>query len=150
MDENQSAEKIRKLSLDLDKALENKNVEFVLSSFSDDCEIELLGIKLVGKAGVKTWLDWMYRHLAEVRFTPITIMVEGNVFFEEFLLRGKFHDGKGVESRQAEALIYERDKLKVLRLYFDRLDFSGSVAKGPIARAFVRWAKKKSLIGLTC
>jgi ketosteroid isomerase-like protein len=149
MQESQSAEKIRRLSLDLDKALENKNVELVLSSFSDDCEIELLGIKLVGKAGVKRWLDWMYKHLAEVRFTPITIMVDGNVFFEEFLLRGKFHDGKGVDSKQAEVLIYEGDKLKVLRLYFDRLDFAGAVAKGPIARAFVRWAKRKSLTGLT-
>ncbi len=149
MQENQSAERIRKLSLDLDKALENRNVELVVSSFSDDCEIELLGIKLSGKSGVKRWLQWMYRHLAEVRFTPITIMVEGNVFFEEFLLRGRFHDGTEVESRQTEVLIYEGDKLKVLRLYFDRLDFSDSVAKGPLARAFVRWAKKKSLIGLT-
>jgi ketosteroid isomerase-like protein len=149
MQENQSAENIRKLSLDLDKALENKNVELALSSFSDDCEIELLGIKLTGKAGVRRWLQWMYRHLAEVRFTPITTIVEGNVFFEEFLLRGRFHDGTEVESTQAEVLIYEGDKLKVLRLYFDRLDFAGSVAKGRIARAFVRWAKKKSLLGLT-
>jgi hypothetical protein len=149
MQENQPAEKIRKLSLDLDKALENQDVELALSSFSDSCEIELLGIKLAGKVGVKRWLEWMYRHLAEVRFTPITIMLDGNVFFEEFLLRGRFHDGTEVESKQAEVLIYEGDKLKVLRLYFDRLDFAGSVAKGPIARAFVRWAKKKSLTGLT-
>jgi ketosteroid isomerase-like protein len=149
MQDNQSAEKIRKLSLDLDKALENKNVELVLSSFSDACEIELLGIRLTGKAGARKWLQWMYRYLAEVRFTPITIMVEGNMFFEEFILRGRFHDGTEVKSKQAEVLIYEGDKLKVLRLYFDRLDFAGSVAKGRIARAFVRWAKKKSLMGLT-
>lgn len=149
MQDNQSAEKIRKLSLDLDKALENKNVELVLSSFSDACEIELLGIKLTGKEGARKWLQWMYGHLAEVRFTPITIMVDGSVFFEEFILLGRFHDGTEVKSTQAEVLIYEGDQIRILRLYFDRMDFAGSVAKGRIAKTFVRWAKKKSLQGLT-
>jgi hypothetical protein len=37
----QSSEAILMTALDLDKAIENRNIEAVLSKFSVDCEIEL-------------------------------------------------------------------------------------------------------------
>jgi len=148
MERNQLPEKIRRGASDLDNAIESKNIELILSSFSDDCEIELLGIKLTGKDGVRRWTDWMYKHLAEVKFVPITITVDGNVFFEEFILEGRLHNGIEVQSKQAEVLIYENYKVKNLRLYFDRLDFADSVVKGSISKAFVRKLMKRSLKGL--
>lgn len=149
MEQSQSPDQIRRIAADLDKAVENRDIELILSSFSDDCEIELLGIKLAGKEAARKWLGWMYGHLSEVRFLPITIMVDGDTFFEEFILKGKLHDGTEVESKQAEVLVYENLKVKSLRLYFDRLDFADSVAKGPISKAIVRRLMKKSLKGLT-
>jgi ketosteroid isomerase-like protein len=149
MVQNQLPEKIRQSAAELDNAIETKDSDRILSGFSDDCEIQLLGIKLTGKEGLRKWIDWMYGHLAEIRFVPITIMVDGSVFFEEFILKGRFHDGTEVQSKQAEVLIYENYQVKSLRLYFDRLDFAGSVAKGPVANAIVRWIKRKSFKGLT-
>jgi ketosteroid isomerase-like protein len=148
MEKNQLPEKIRRVASDLDNAIESKDIESILSSFSDDCEIELLGIKLTGKEGVRKWTHWLYKHLAEVRFSPVTIMADGNTFFEEFILKGKLHNGIEVQSKQAEVLIYENYKLKSLRLYFDRLDFVDSVVKGTISKAFVRKLMKRSLKGL--
>jgi len=148
MEQNQLPNKIRKVASDLDKAIENKDVESILSSFSDDCQIELLGIKLTGKDGVRRWIDWMYKHLAEVRFLPVTIMVDGNTFFEEFILKGKLHNGIEVQSKQAEVLTYENYEVKSLRLYFDRLDFADSVVKGSMSKTFVRRLMRKSLKGL--
>jgi ketosteroid isomerase-like protein len=148
MEQNQLPDKIRQAAADLDNAIENKDVERIMSGFSDDCEIELLGIRLTGKEGLKKWIDWMYAHLAEIKFEPITIMVDGNVFFEEFILKGRFHDGTEVQSKQAEVLIYENHKVKSLRLYFDRLDFAHSVAKGVISKALVRRVVRESLKGL--
>ena len=145
---NQSSDMIRKVALDLDNAIESKSIELILSSFTDDCEIELLGTKLTGKEGVRRWLIWLYAHLDEVRFSPVTIMVDGNTFFEEFVMQAKLHDGPIVQSKQAEVIVYEDYKIKSLRLYFDRLDFADAVARGPISKAIVRQLVKTSLKGL--
>jgi ketosteroid isomerase-like protein len=146
--QNQLPEKISQAAAELDNAIENKDLDRIMSGFSDDCEIELLGIKLTGKKGLKKWIDWMYAHLAEIKFEPITIMVDGNVFFEEFILKGRLHDGTEVQSKQAEILIYENYQVKNLRLYFDRLDFADSLAKGVFNKALVRKIAKESLKGL--
>ncbi|MDY6893107.1 MAG: nuclear transport factor 2 family protein [Chloroflexota bacterium] len=149
MEASLSSAQIRKVAMGLDNALEARDTELVLTYFSDDCEIELLGVKLVGKEGARRWLDWLYGHLNTVKLLPITIMVEGDTFFEEFVLKGRLQDGHEVESKQAEVLVYENYKVKSLRLYFDRLDFADAVAKGFISKAIVSQMIKASLKDLT-
>ena len=143
-------EKIREVAKELDDSLETKNIDQILPFFADDCEIELLGITVKGKEGVERWLKWQYEHIAEVKLLPVIIMIEGNVFFEEFVVTAKLHDGTKVESKQAEVLIYDENyKVKSLRLYFDRLDFANSVVKDPINKFIVRRLIKMSLKDLT-
>ena len=148
MESIQSPDEIRKVATDFDKAMESKNTEKLLSSFSDDCEIELFGQLLLGKEGVKKWADWLYKHVDEIKFEPIVIIVEGNTFFEEFIVKAKLHSGVEIRSKQAEVLLYEDYKIKSLRLYFDRLDFAEAVTRGPITKALVRRLINKSLEGL--
>ena len=113
-----------------------------------DCEIELLGMKLTGKEGARKWLNWLYSHANEIELVPVTIMVDGDTFFEEFIAEAKLHNGVVIRSKQAEVLLYENYKVKNLRLYFDRLDFADSVTKGFIGKAIVRQLIKTSLKGL--
>jgi len=142
-------ERIREVAKDLDDTLETKNNEKILEFFADDCEVELLGVALNGKDGVRKWLDWKYQHVAHYELVPIVIMIEGNMFFEEFLVKAKLPDGTELESKQAEVLIYDEDyKVKSLRLYFDRLDFADAVVKNPISKFIVRRLVKMSLKGL--
>ena len=142
-------ERIRAVAKDLDDALETKDNEKILGSFSDDCEIELLGVTLKGKNGVRKWLDWKYQHVSAYRLVPVVIMIEGNVFFEEFLVEAKLPDGTRLQSKQAEVLVYDEDyRVKSLRLYFDRLDFADAVARDPISRFIVRRLIRASLKGL--
>jgi ketosteroid isomerase-like protein len=148
MKDEQSPDEIRKVAMDFDNAVENKNIDKILSSFTDDCEIELLGQRLAGKEGVRKWCDWFYEHLEEVKFEPIIIMVEGNTFFEEFIVKARLYSGVEIKSKQAEVLLFENYKIKSLRLYFDRLDFAESVIKGPVSKAIVKQLIKKSLAGL--
>ena len=89
MDDYQSADEIRKIAIKFDNALERKNIDVVLDTFTNDCEIELLGVRLIGKDGAAKWINWLYRNLTEVEFTPLTIMVDGNTFFEEFVVKAK-------------------------------------------------------------
>ena len=143
------AEKIRVVAKDLDDTLETKNNEKILEFFADDCEVELLGVTLKGKDGVRKWLDWKYQHVSNYELIPVIIMIEGDVFIEEFLVRAKLPDGTEVESKQAEVLVYDEDyKVKSLRLYFDRLDFADAVTKDPISKFIVRKLIKTSLRGL--
>ena len=143
-----SSEEIRRVAMDLDNALERKDLHKVMEEFTDNCEIELLSMKLVGKEGVRKWFNWMYMHVAEIEFLPVTIMVEGNTFFEEYIVKAKFYDGAEARSRQAVVLVFENLKVKSMRMYFDRLDFSGSVAKDVISKTIVRELVSKSLEGL--
>jgi ketosteroid isomerase-like protein len=144
-----SSEEIRKVAMAFDKALENKDLQAIMDMFVDDCEIELLSVKLLGKEGARKWFNWLYKHVAEIKFLPVTIMVEGNTFFEEFTVEATFHDGEKARSNQAVVLVFENLKIKSLRMYFDRLDFSSSVAKDVISKTIVSELVKKSLEGLT-
>ena len=144
-----SSEEIRRVAMALDKALESKDLQAIVEKFADDCEIELLSVKLVGKEGVRKWFNWMYTHVFEIEFLPVTIIIEGNTFFEEYVVKAKFQDGKEAYSKQAVVLLFENLKVKSLRMYFDRLDFSSSVAKDVISKTIVRELVRKSLEGLT-
>ena len=148
MQSKQLPDEIRKVAMDFDNAIKNRNMESIMSSFSDDCEIELLGTKLTGKEGAARWINWLYRHLAQVEFIPVTIMVEGDTFFEEFVVKARLHIGTDIQSKQAEVLVYENCKLKSLRMYFDRLDFADSVAREFIDKAIGRQLIRTSLKGL--
>jgi ketosteroid isomerase-like protein len=145
----QSSEKILNTALNLDKAIENRNIESVLSKFSEDCEIELLGIKLSGKDGVKKWMEWQFKHIAKVEFIQVTKMVSGNAFFEEFIAKAKLQGGEEIRSKQAVVLQFKNSLIKNLRLYFDRLDFADSVATDVISKTIVKELIKKSVEGLT-
>ncbi|MGA1822686.1 MAG: nuclear transport factor 2 family protein [Thermoplasmatota archaeon] len=87
----------------------------------------------------------MYSTLPEIRFEPVTIMIEGNTFFEEFVAVCKLKNGKTIRSRQAEVLIYEDYKVRSLRIYFDRLDFAEAVSDNPLKIAVINRIRGMSL-----
>jgi ketosteroid isomerase-like protein len=146
--QEQDKDRIRQVAMDFDNAIESKNIDHMVSFFADDCEIELMGIRLSGKDGARKWLEWLFDTLVEVKFKPVIIMVEGDTFFEEFILVGILPNGKTVESKQSEVLVYEDYKIKSLRVYFDRLDFADVVAEDFISRKIVKTLISRSLKGL--
>jgi hypothetical protein len=146
--QEQTPDMIRKVAMDFDSAIESKNIEYALSAFSPDCEIELFGIKIYGLKNARKWIDWLYRNLDQIKFEPITIMVEGNIFFEEFVVHGILHTGKQIKLKQAEVLVYENYKIKSLRIYFDRLEFMGSIVDGFISKRLIKSLINKSVEGL--
>jgi ketosteroid isomerase-like protein len=144
----QSAERIKQVAMEFDNALETRDVERVVSAFTEDCEIELLGITLKGREGARRWIEWLLANIPEIEFEPVTIMVEGGVFFEEFVVTARRSDGSELKSKQAEVLVFEDYRLKSLRLYFDRLDFSDLITGNIVSRKIVESVKSRSLKGL--
>lgn len=149
MPDKEPTDELRRVAMTLDNAIENRRLDAVLPCFADDCEIELLRHSLYGKAGVEKWFDWLFKNIRQIKFQPVKIMVEGNILFEEFILRARLQSGPEIKSKQAEVLVFENDKIKSLRLYFDRLDFADTVARDPVSKAVVSRVIKKSLEGLT-
>ena len=144
MTSNQSSIKIRKVAKDLDDAVEKHDIESVMSCFLDDCEVEVFAIVLKGKNHLKKALNWLYDMVGEIKFEPIIIMVNDDVFFEEFILKGHKHDKK-FEVKAAEVLIYKDYKVKTLRLYFDRLQVAKVISKGFFEKFVLNMIDKKSL-----
>jgi ketosteroid isomerase-like protein len=144
----QSEKEIRKYAKALDDAIEGRNIDEVLSYFCGDCEIEMLGVKLTGKKGLRKAFEWMYKYLKEMVLIPITIMVDGNVFFEEFMVKAKVKGGKEIQVKQAEVLVYDNYKVKSLRLYFDRLELADAFISNVVEQVMVRQLIKASLKGL--
>jgi ketosteroid isomerase-like protein len=145
----QDTSKILQLAKDLDKDLEKKDINKAISYFSENCEIELLGIKLRNHSGLKKWLKWFFELIPNIKFEPIIILVEGNVFFEEFFIHTTMKNNKEVSVKVAEVLEYEDYKVKSLRLYLDRLLFADLVLDGFLSKKIVKLIKNKSLEGLT-
>lgn len=148
MSQEQLTDEIRRVAMTLDNAIENKNLDAVMSCFTDDCEIELLRQSLYGKAGVKKWFDWLFKNIWQIKFQPVIIMAEKNILFEEFVIRARLYSGPEVKSKQSEVLVFENNKVKCLRLYFDRLDFADTLVKDPVSKTVVSRILKKSLDGL--
>jgi len=145
----QRQKQIREYAKSFDDAIERRDMKEVVSYFCDDSEIELLGIKLTGKEGLRKTFDWIYKYLKEIILVPITIMVDDNVFFEEFRVKAKVKGGKELRVKQSEVLVWEDDKIKSLRLYFDRLELADAFISNFLERIMVKQLIKESLKGLT-
>ena len=149
MEHKLSAEQIRKYAKALDDAIEKQNIEEIVSYFSDGCEIDLLGIRLTDKEGLRKVFGWIYKYLKKIEFIPITIMVDGNTFFEEFIVKAKIKGNKEIQVKQAEVLVYDEEyKVKGLSLYFDRLELAEAFTSNVLERIMVKQLVKLSLKGL--
>lgn len=143
-----SSDKIRKHAKALDDAIETQDIEGALAFFSDRSTIELFGITLKGKKEIRRGILWMYQKLGKIRFQPVTIIVEGNTFFEEFLMKAMPRKDTEFSIKASEVLIFEDGIVHSLRLYLDRMALARILARGPIEKIIVNQLHKMTLKGL--
>jgi ketosteroid isomerase-like protein len=137
---------IRRAASELDEALEARDFERVVACFSADCTVDLLGVRLRGRDGVRRWLEWVFAHVEQMEFTPRLITVVGNTFIEEFGVAGILANGRRLNSQWAELLTYQDDQVTSLRLYFNPLDFAPAL--GLVGRAIEPFAARLARRGL--
>jgi ketosteroid isomerase-like protein len=148
MDNSISDEQIRERAKALDGAIEKHDVEQIMSYFSRDCEIQLPDVTLTGHEGLRKAVRWMFRYLRDITLTPVTIMVQDSVFFEEYVVRATV-GGRRIEVRQAEVLVFGSDgKVTSIRLYFDRLELGQAFASNVVDRFLAERVSSASLRGL--
>jgi len=150
MEQHLNPEKVRKLAKALDSAIESRNIEDIVSYFYEDCKIELPVIKLSGKEDLRKAINWMFKYLNQITIVPITIMVDQNIFFEEFTVKAMVRGGKEIQVNQSEVLVYDKEyKVVSLRLYFDRLELAAAYTANPIEKLMINLISKASLKGLS-
>jgi hypothetical protein len=148
METTPDREKIRKLAKALDDAIEKHNTRELISYFSEDCEICLPGITLHGHEGLEKALDWMFGFLKQITLVPVTIMIQDNVFFEEFVVKAR-PDGRDIELKMSEVLEYDAGyRVKSIRLYFDRLELARAIPANIVDRILINRVNRTSLKGL--
>ena len=149
MEQKLVTEQILKYARALDDAIEQRDIEGVVSCFSDGCEIELPGVKLTGKEGLRKAIGWMYGYFKDIVLVPVTVMVDGNTFFEEFVMKAKVKGNREIEVKQAEVLVYDNEyRVRSLRLYFDGLELAEACGSSIMERIVVRQWRRASLKGL--
>lgn len=130
-------------------AMVRKDHDALAACFADDCEIEFLHVKLMGKKGARDWCTWLYGHLTELQVDRKISVVNENVLIGEYVLNGQLHNGSRIKSRQTEVLVFDDDyKIRNFRFYFDRLDFIESGINKHIARRIVQTFNQKTLMNL--
>jgi len=148
MEQKLNSDKIQKLAKELDDAIEKQAIEELLSYFSDDCEVQLPGIRLTGISGLRKAITWMYGYLKGIVLMSITIMICEDTFFEEFIVKAVVK-GREIEIKQTEVLVYNSEyKVKSLRLYFDRLELALAYVSNPLEKMMIRKISNASLKGL--
>jgi hypothetical protein len=148
METDQNDEKIRKLAKALDNAIEKRNIRELMSYFSEECEIKLPGVTLYGRGGLEKAIAWMFSYLKEIILVPVNIMIQDNVFFEEFIVQAK-PGGNDIELKMSEVLEYDAGyKVKSIRLYFDRLELARAIPANFLDRMLINRVDRASLKGL--
>ncbi len=119
-----SKDKILKLAEEFDGLMEKKEIDKLVSYFSNDCTIYFFDRELKGKQEAKKWLLWLYSLIDKISFKAITIKCNNNIFFEEFILYLTIKGGKKITSKQSEILVFDdKYKIKELKLYMNKMDF---------------------------
>lgn len=119
-------------------AVQDRNVEALVSCFAEDCEVELLNLKLHGRDGVRKWYHWMCGHMKSTSFEHVCSAVNGSIYIEEYIMHGVIHNGKKMHNKQTRVLEFNGDKIKSFRLYLDRLQFADSVVNDFAGKIVVR------------
>jgi hypothetical protein len=138
----QLSEKIRTVAKELDDAVERHDIPAVLTCFTDECSVELFGTTLHGKVQLEKALRWLYKIMGEIRFEPLTILINDEVFIGEFIFRGKKQKTE-ISIKATEVLIYEDYKVKILRLYLDGLQIATVMSSGFFEKSLLRMVNKK-------
>ena len=142
------SESMKKTVRELDKVLETKNLRKGLSLFSKNCKIEMLGIELKGKKGAKKWFNWLFESFFKIKVRNLTVFVQKGKIFKEYVLVATLHNGDTIRSKQSEVIKFQGNKIKTIRLYFDRIDFKDLVADNFMKRIFLDRLVEKPLDNL--
>lgn len=115
-----------------------KDVEKLLSLFTEDVILMCPGVTLKGLEGAKRFMKWWGAQFQKFTTETTSLTIEGERAAHEYVLEGTTPEGLTV--RFDGVAIYEFKDGKILRIrnYFDVLTVAKQVVKGFIAKRAVK------------
>ncbi len=133
-----SADQIKKRMREFKEALESRDVERILSFFTEDAEWQAPEGTFKGKEQLRRYITWNKQMIPDLKMTEsgIKIVVEGETGVYDHLLSGT---AEGSQWSTLALCIYQFDgeKLKGIRSVYDRLAIAKQVSKGAMAKMAV-------------
>lgn len=144
------ADKIKETMRDFRKALESRDVDKILSFFTEDGEWHAPEGSFKGKAELKRYIQWNAKTTPDLKMTEVgakIIATEGDLGVYEHMLSGTV-DGMKWETLGLCIYEFKGEKIKSIRSAYDRLAIAKQVVKGPMSRMAVSGLLKKMEEGL--
>ena len=144
-----SAEQVKKVMKNFRAALESKDVEEILSFFTDDAEWHAPEGAFKGKEQIKRYVLWNKQTTPDLKITEagVKIIAGADVGAYEHMLSGTID---GMKWDTLGLCIYEftGDKIKSIRSVYDRLSIAKQASKGIMAKSAVNGILKRMEKGL--
>ena len=129
---------IESIIRDLVDALEKKDIDRVLSHFTDDSTWFTTQGIFKGKEEIKRYVAWMSKSLTGVKFTDdgVAILIQENKAVYQYIFEYAYEE---IKIRASSICTYEfsGEKIKNHWAINDRLSMAKQAATGPIARKAV-------------
>lgn len=131
--------KIRGVLEEFREAYVSKNVEKMLSFFTEDAIWVTAMGTFRGKEDVKRYFAWDVKATpgAKLRETGVGIVVKGNKAFSEAVEEYVMPDHGKIEIPAMFVFEFSNDKIQQGRAYYDRLSIAKQVAKGGMEKMAV-------------
>lgn len=144
-----SAEEVKSQMRAFRAALESRDVDRVMSFFTDDGEWHAPEGVFKGKEQVKRYAAWNAKTTPDLKIieTGVKILAEGDAGVYEHVLSGTV-DGAKWETLGLCIYEFAGDKIKSIRSVYDRLAIAKQVAKGSMAKMAVNGVLKRMEQGL--
>jgi hypothetical protein len=144
-----SAEQVKNIMGKFRGALESKDVDKILSFFTDDAEWHAPEGSFKGKEQIRRYVLWNKQTTPDLKITEVgvKIVAESDTGAYEHMLSGTID---GVKWDTLGLCIYEftGDKIKSIRSVYDRLSIAKQASKGIMAKSAVNGILKRMEKGL--
>ena len=144
-----SAEQVKGTMRKFRAALESRDVDKIMSFFTDDAEWHAPEGAFKGKEQIRRYVLWNKQTTPDLKITEVgvKIVAEGDVGVYEHVLSGTID---GMKWDTLGLCIYEfaGDKVKSIRSVYDRLSIAKQASKGVVAKTAVSGILKRMEKGL--
>jgi ketosteroid isomerase-like protein len=144
-----SAEQVKTIMRKFRGALESRDVEKIMSFFTDDAEWHAPEGAFKGKEQIRSYVLWSKQTTPDLKITEVgvKIVTEGDVGVYEHMLSGTID---GMKWDVLGLCVYEfvGNKVKSIRSVYDRLSMAKQASKGPVAKTAVSGILKRMEKGL--
>jgi len=133
-----SADQIKKRMREFKDAMESRDVERILSFFTEDAEWQAPEGTFKGKEQMRRYITWNKQMIPDLKMTEsgVKIVVEGEIGVYDHVLSGTV-DGSKWSTLALCVYQFAGDKLKGIRSVYDRLAIAKQVSKGAMAKMAV-------------